>query len=153
MFSQADFLYSSVLLQLTASASEFCSLNAARTRIAENTSCDRYPLLCDVTARALPSNGPCADTKKTLLQYCWPRVCCGRCLAVGRYVTISCIITILFWGPIWMPSIFWAWMFIFTGHQPMTDSLKHKIWIKSVQLFWHWLGIHPYIYIPAAFEK
>jgi hypothetical protein len=26
--------------------------------------------------------------QKTLLLYCWPRVFCGRCLAVGRYVTV-----------------------------------------------------------------
>jgi hypothetical protein len=54
---------------------------------------DRYPLLlCDNAhrhaARELYGNGPCADTKKTLLQYFWPHVCCGRCLAVRRYVTI-----------------------------------------------------------------
>jgi hypothetical protein len=32
-----------------------------------NTSRDRYSLLCDVTAHALYGNGPCADTKKTLV--------------------------------------------------------------------------------------
>lgn len=68
-------------------------------------SCDRYTLLCDVTAHAqavhaLHSNGPCADTKKTLPLYCcmvslrmhecvygavaWQRVaiCCSQ---VGYY--------------------------------------------------------------------
>jgi hypothetical protein len=39
---------------------------------------DRYPLFCDVTTY----------TKKTLLQYCWPSVCCGRCLAMDLHVTI-----------------------------------------------------------------
>jgi hypothetical protein len=39
-------------------------------RITENTSCDPYTLLCDITAHALYSNGPSADTKKTLPQYC-----------------------------------------------------------------------------------
>jgi hypothetical protein len=57
-------LYFSVLLQLTASASEFCSLiYATWTCIKENTSCDYYPLLlCDVNAyvqaaHAVHSNG------------------------------------------------------------------------------------------------
>jgi hypothetical protein len=35
-----------------------------------NTSRDSYTLLCDVTAHALCSNGPCSDTKETLPQYC-----------------------------------------------------------------------------------
>jgi hypothetical protein len=39
-------------------------------RITENMSRDPYTLLCDVTAYALYSNGPCADTKETLPQYC-----------------------------------------------------------------------------------
>jgi hypothetical protein len=73
-------------------------IDAAWTRTTENTSHDQYPLLCDITAhhrkhishdrytllchvtahaqaaRILHSNGPCVNTKKTLLQYCWPRV-------------------------------------------------------------------------------
>jgi hypothetical protein len=31
---------------------------------------DPYTLLCDVTAHAFYSNGPCTDTKETLPQYC-----------------------------------------------------------------------------------
>jgi hypothetical protein len=33
-------------------------------------SCDPYTLLCDVNAHAFYSNGPLADTKKTLPEYC-----------------------------------------------------------------------------------
>jgi hypothetical protein len=44
----------------------------------QQTSCDLYPLLCDITA----------DAKKTLLQYYWPRVCCWRCLAMDLHVII-----------------------------------------------------------------
>jgi hypothetical protein len=33
--------------------------------------------------------GLTTDTKKTLLQYCWPCVCCGRYLAMDLHVTIN----------------------------------------------------------------
>jgi hypothetical protein len=36
----------------------------------------------------LYSNGSSADHKKTPLQYCWPCVCCGRCLALGLFVKL-----------------------------------------------------------------
>jgi hypothetical protein len=50
----------------------------------ENTSRDRYLLLWrDVSACA-----SYADTKKTLLLYCWPRACCVRCLPMDLHVTI-----------------------------------------------------------------
>jgi hypothetical protein len=59
-------------------------IDAARTRITENTSRDRYPLLCDVTARAVQSNGPCADTKKTLSSYC----CVARVLKLVYWAVV-----------------------------------------------------------------
>jgi hypothetical protein len=75
--------------------SRYIRVDAARTRIPEDMSRDRYPLFWDVSAhaqaaRAFHTNGSWADTKKTLLRYYLPRVCRGRCLTVGLLVTISC---------------------------------------------------------------
>jgi hypothetical protein len=36
----------------------------------------------------LHSNGPWADTKKTLPPHCWPCVCCRHCLGMDLHVTI-----------------------------------------------------------------
>jgi hypothetical protein len=103
LYSSSSLLYSSsLLLQLQNSTHLYRhSTDTHRTSrdryppcITKDTSHDHYPLLlCDVTAhaqavRTLHSNGPHADTKKALLQYCWPHVCCGCCLAMGQYVTI-----------------------------------------------------------------
>jgi hypothetical protein len=43
-----------------------------------------FPLFCDVTAHAAyqrSANGP----QKTLLLYCWPRLCCGRRVDASQY--------------------------------------------------------------------
>jgi hypothetical protein len=40
---------------------------------------------------------------------------------------------------------FGAGMFIFTEHRPMMETIKYRITIKSVRLFRHHQGPHPYI--------
>jgi hypothetical protein len=50
----------------------------------ENMSRDSYLLLW----RRHCTCASCTDTKKTLLLYCWPCVCCGLCLAMDLHVTI-----------------------------------------------------------------
>jgi hypothetical protein len=51
---------------------------------AENMSRDSYPLLWwrHFTCAS------CTGRKKVRLLYCWPCVCCGRCLAIDIHVTL-----------------------------------------------------------------
>lgn len=91
----------------------FPYIDPAWTHITENISCDRYAA-SSLVRWLLPSNSLGMDlqkthhvtsthccyvtslqTKKTLHQYCWPPVCCGRCIAMDLYITIYSLFSLM----------------------------------------------------------